>query len=67
LVNAEAIPSPVRKSSVPAYGGAHWVAPRHEATLFYEGYWDDDRGRLAHDHRSDRDRDRDFNRDSDRK
>ena len=52
----------------PAYAGAHWVEPRHDGTLFYEGYWDGDRGRVAHDHRWDKnsDRNRDFNRDHDR-
>ena len=40
--------------------------PRHDGTLFYEGYWDGERGRVAHDYRSDRDHDRDFNRDHDR-
>jgi hypothetical protein len=50
----------------PAYAGAHWVEPRHDGTLFYDGYWDGDRGRVAHDHHSDRDRERDFNRDHDR-
>ena len=50
----------------PAYAGAHWVEPRHDGTLFYDGYWDGDRGRVAHDHHSDRNRERDFNRDHDR-
>lgn len=47
----------------PAYVGAHWVEPHHDGTLFYEGYWDGDRGRVVHDHGSDRDHERDFNRD----
>ena len=53
----------------PAYAGAHWVEPRHDGTLFYEGYWDGERGRVAHDHRWDKaqDHNRDFNRDHDRK
>jgi len=43
----------------PPFPGAHWIAPRHENGLFYEGYWDGDRGRFPHDHRWDHDRDRD--------
>ena len=49
----------------PAYAGAHWVAPRHDGTMFYEGYWDGDHGRVAHDHRSDRARGRDYGHDHD--
>jgi len=43
----------------PAYEGAHWVEPRHDGTMFFNGYWDGERGRVEHDHHSDRDRDRD--------
>ncbi|MGA3019318.1 MAG: hypothetical protein ABSF62_19510 [Bryobacteraceae bacterium] len=50
----------------PAYAGAHWVEPRHDGTLYYAGYWDGDRGRVAHDHRWDRDHNRDFDREHDR-
>jgi hypothetical protein len=44
----------------PPYGGARWVAPRHDGERFWGGYWDGDRGRFEHDHRWDRDRDRDW-------
>jgi hypothetical protein len=47
----------------PPYAGARWIGPRHDGEQFYAGYWDGDRGRLEHDHRWDRDRDRDFGRD----
>lgn len=45
------------------YAGAAWVGPRYEGGKFFEGYWNSDRGRFAHDHRWDRERDRDFGRD----
>lgn len=44
----------------PPYSGATWVAPRHDGTQFFEGYWEGARGRIAHDHKSDRRHDRDF-------
>jgi hypothetical protein len=49
----------------PAYDGARWVEPRHDGQQYYQGYWDGDRGEVAHDHHSDKrsDRDRDYNRD----
>ena len=51
----------------PPYPGAVWVLPRHDGERFYEGYWEGDRGRFAHEHRWDHDRDRDFrDRDHDR-
>jgi hypothetical protein len=46
--------------SRPPYPGAHWVGPRHEGGQFYAGFWDGPRGHFDHDHRWDRDRDRDF-------
>src|SRR5579872_2634419 len=46
----------------PPYVGAHWIAPRHDGKAFFAGYWDGDRGRFEHDHRWDRDKDRDFSR-----
>src|SRR5947207_1543375 len=50
----------------PPYEGAHWIAPRHDGRMFFEGYWEGDRGRFEHNHKSDRDHDRDFrNRDRD--
>ena len=39
----------------PPYEGAHWVEPRHDGQQYYAGYWDGDRGQLAHDHRWDKD------------
>jgi hypothetical protein len=48
--------------SRPPYEGAHWVGPRHEGGQFYAGYWDGPHGRFDHDHRWDRDHDRDANR-----
>ena len=32
----------------------------HEGGAFFEGYWEGDHGRVQHDHRWDRDRNRDF-------
>ena len=49
----------------PPYEGARWVAPHHDGQRYFVGYWEGDRGRLEHDHRWDRDHDRDF-RDHDR-
>jgi hypothetical protein len=44
----------------PPYPGAHWVSARHDGKMFYDGYWDGERGRVEHDHRWDRDHDRDY-------
>jgi|SRR5215469_864205 len=41
----------------PPYGGAHWIAPRHEGGRYYAGYWDGPRGRFEHDHKWDHDHD----------
>ena len=49
----------------PAYAGAHWVEPRHDGERYFEGHWDGDHGQVAHDHRWDRNHDRDYNRDHD--
>lgn len=46
--------------SRPAYPAARWVAPRHDGERYYNGYWEGERGRVEHDHRSDRDRNRDY-------
>ncbi len=43
----------------PPYAGAYWVVPRYTGGRFFPGYWDGRRGRVAHNHRWDRDRDRD--------
>ena len=48
--------------SRPPYEGAAWVAPRYEGGRFFEGYWNGPHGQLPHDHRWDRDHDRDYNR-----
>jgi hypothetical protein len=48
--------------TLPPYAGARWVPARHDGTLFYDGYWDGDRGRFAHDHRWDHDHERDRDR-----
>ena len=49
------------------FGGARWIAPRHEGGMFYNGYWGKDNDRYDHDHRWDRDRDdRDNNRKHDK-
>jgi hypothetical protein len=41
------------------------VEPHHDGQQFFEGYWDGDRGRINHDHKWDKgkDRKRDYNRD----
>jgi len=44
------------------YPGARWVGPRFEGGLYYNGYWEGDRGRFEHRHEWDRDRDRDYGR-----
>jgi hypothetical protein len=42
------------------------VEPRHDGERYYEGYWDGNRGHVAHDHRSDRNRaNRDYKHDRD--
>lgn len=46
----------------PPYEGAMWVGPRHDGERYFAGYWDGPRGRYWHDHRWDRDDDRDFHR-----
>ena len=50
----------------PPYEGASWVAPRHDGEQFYAGYWSGDRGRIEHDHGSDRNKTRDFREDDHR-
>jgi hypothetical protein len=41
--------------TLPPYPAARWIPPRYEGGLFFEGYWDGDRGRFPHDHHWDRD------------
>ena len=45
------------------FAGARWVAPRYEGGQFFDGYWEGGGRRLPHDHKWDRDHDRDFGRD----
>jgi hypothetical protein len=42
------------------YAGARWVAPHHDGSQYFQGYWEGDQGRQEHDHGSDHNRDRDF-------
>jgi hypothetical protein len=42
------------------YSGARWVGPRYESGRYYEGRWEGPRGPVAHNHRWDRDRYRDY-------
>ena len=44
----------------PPYEGAHWVAPHHDGARWFDGYWEGERGRVAHDHRWDKEHDRDY-------
>jgi len=44
------------------FDGARWVPPYYDGQRFYDGYWENDRERLNHDHRWDRNRDRDYRR-----
>jgi WXXGXW repeat (2 copies) len=44
------------------YPGARWIGPRHEGGLYFNGYWEGDRGRFEHRHEWDRDRARDHDR-----
>lgn len=44
----------------PPYQGARWVAASHDGERFHEGYWDGEHGRVEHDHRWDKDHDRDY-------
>ena len=50
----------------PPYGGARWVGPHYDGQRFFNGYWEGDRGRMDHDHRWDRARNRDFGHEGDR-
>ena len=44
------------------YEGAVWVAPRYDGGRFFVGYWRGEEGRLEHNHRWDRERERDCHR-----
>jgi hypothetical protein len=41
------------------YEGAEWVPPHYDGERYFVGYWYGGRGRLEHNHRWDRERDRD--------
>ena len=43
----------------PPYEEARWVPPHHDGKMYYAGYWDGSRGRVEHDHKSDKERERD--------
>jgi hypothetical protein len=46
----------------PPFPDSYWVEPYWDRGRYFEGYWDTPRGRYDHDHRWDRDRGRDWNR-----
>jgi hypothetical protein len=47
----------------PPYEGAVWVGPNHDGTMYYNGHWEGAHGRVEHDHRWDRNHDRDYRHD----
>jgi len=47
----------------PPYEGARWVGPHHDGERFFDGYWEGEHGRIEHDHKWDRDHDRDYRHD----
>jgi hypothetical protein len=47
----------------PPFAGAYWVQPYYDGRRYIAGYWGGGRGRLDHDHRWDRGRQRDDRRD----
>jgi hypothetical protein len=50
----------------PPYETARWVGPHHDGKHYFAGYWEGDRGRVEHDHHSDRRKDRDSRHDDHR-
>jgi hypothetical protein len=49
--------------SRPPYEGALWIGPHHDGRQYYAGYWQGPgRERMEHNHRWDRDHDRDYHR-----
>jgi len=48
----------------PPYDGAYWVAPYYSRGMYFVGEWRGDRGNITHNHRWDRNRQRDERRDS---
>src|ERR1700674_5005512 len=47
----------------PPYDGAYWVDPYHVGGQYFSGRWEGSRGYIDHDHRWDRERQRDERRD----
>jgi len=47
----------------PPYEGAVWVGPHHDGSRYFAGYWQGSRGRMEHNHRWDRNHDRDYRHD----
>jgi hypothetical protein len=47
----------------PPYQGAYWVEPYHANEQYYYGHWEGARGAIAHEHRWDREKQRDEGRD----
>lgn len=43
----------------PPYQGAVWAAPHHDGQMYFNGYWEGSQGRVEHDHKSDRGKERD--------
>ena len=50
----------------PPYQGAYWVQPYYAGGEYFTGRWEGSRGNVAHDHRSDRNKQRDERRSNDR-
>lgn len=44
----------------PPYAGARWIAPSHDGRQYFAGHWEGDRGRVEHEHSTDRNRSRDY-------
>jgi hypothetical protein len=42
------------------YPGAAWVAPRYEGGDYFTGHWEGGHGRVEHNHKWDRSRERDY-------
>jgi hypothetical protein len=43
----------------PPYSGAYWVQPYHVGGQYYAGRWEDGRNNMSHDHRWDKNKQRD--------
>ena len=44
----------------PPYAEAHWVPPHHDGKMYYGGYWDGAKGRMEHDHKMDKVKEREY-------